>query len=34
VTGGTVVSPPNASELVVQQKGAGLLPIHVTVTKN
>ena len=34
VTGGTVVSPPNASELVVQQKGKGLLPINVTVTKN
>ena len=34
VTGGTVVSPPNASELVVRQKGTGILPISVTVTKN
>ena len=34
VTGAKVVSPPDASELVVQQKGKGLLPINVTVTKN
>ena len=34
VAGGTVVSPPNAPELVVQQNGLGLLPIRVIVTKN
>lgn len=32
-TGGTVVSPPNDPELVVEQ-GAGTAPIRVTVTKN
>ena len=34
VTGATVVSAPNASELVVEQTGAGLVPIHVIVTRN
>ncbi len=34
VTGGTVVSPPNASELVVEQHGPGVLPIRVVVTRN
>jgi endoglycosylceramidase len=34
VTGGTVVSAPNASELVVEQDGLGTLPIRVIVTRN
>lgn len=34
VAGGTVVSAPNASELVVEQDGLGTLPIRVIVTRN